>query len=142
MPVLSGIQVDQSFKEVIVFAIVPLLLVLCAVVLFFIRSGRRKVTFPAFSLDISSISHETALANYRDVEGHLQFYASPGGGGLWQRKQIRVRFFNELSGEEIKNAEKILSNLTIGLQKLGYHYWIYDKQGTLLAENSTPQEKP
>jgi hypothetical protein len=111
---------QRESLQVLVFVCGPLLLLLCALIVFLVRGSRTIARFPTFSVKIERVSREDAYVIYRDREKRREFYL-----GLNGRKAM-LEAPRELPVEDIR---KIVPNLGRGLAKLGFRQYSISKQG-------------
>src|SRR5215471_10870653 len=107
--------------QVLLFICLPLTLLLVAVMALMVRSSRRTVTFPSFSLSISSYGTVEAHVVYRREGKEMYFDAAIGRGKNFFIPKIRVLMPRDMPEQDVRT---IVPDLVMGLEKLRYEYVI------------------
>ena len=110
--------------QIVFFICIPLLLLLVvALVVRWLRRPRTEVTFPNFSLAIHGVGLSGGFVTYTTNSWQTAFDMSLGRGK--GRGIISVQVPSDLGPEKTRD---IVTNLALGLAKLGYEYRVFRKR--------------
>ena len=123
---INRLPADETF-QVLAFVCVPLLLLLAVVLVMLVRGSRTTATFPAFSVAVSQVGRGETYVTYHAEDTVIEFCAEVGRGKKFFARRISVRVPDEMADEKLRN---IVSNLSYGLAKLHYQYFIYRRTGS------------
>jgi len=131
---VNRIHSDESL-QVLVFVVLPLLVLLISGIILLIKyTPLSTAKFSTFSVCLSRMGREDANIIYRDNDRRLEFYVGPG-----ERNQVLwLAIPKELPDRAVR---EIVSNLELGLVKLGFQKYKIVKKGETEIIASSPRER-
>ncbi len=114
----------NEWLQMLVFVCLPLVFLLIAVIIFLSRGRRKTVSFPGFSVNISTLGREEAYVIYRSNDRQLEFAAQIGSGKRFFTPRISVRVPKEMPDGDVR---EVIPNLALALAKLHYEYFVFRK---------------
>jgi hypothetical protein len=120
---INRIVSDESL-QVLLFVCLPLFMLLLAALIVRRRLSRSIVSFPDFSVAVSSVGRYETYVIYRDSIRQLEFNADIRRGRRLFIPEILVQIPTNMPEQD---RSVIVPNLVRGLQSLHYQYLVYQK---------------